>query len=217
MDWESRGLSSLRRRPDHSSFRTHPTYHQPDDAIHIRRGDFQYTETRMDVETIFRNVEDVIAPGRLVYVLTDEHNTSFFDPVRAQYRLRYLKDYQWALDEENANPNHAGMVEQIVASGAQNFVGTYFSTLTGYATRMRGYLGKNPGYYFLAPFKNELQDPEANFYAVTPFYQREWPVAYVGIDDAIVDVGDGVSGHGGGTAVTVKEERDEQQHREDKA
>lgn len=165
------------------------------------------------IHTYQKQVEDVIAPGRLVYVLTDERNTSFFDPVRAKYRLRFLKgacvhdlnvdllytnsgtmshtftqhttDFQWTLDEDNVNPNLSGMIEQVIGSGAENFVGTYFSTLTGYITRLRGYLGKNPGYYFNREYKSELQDPEANFYARPLFYMREWPVAYQGLDDAV--------------------------------
>lgn len=139
------------------------------------------------METIFKNVEDVIKPGSLVYVMTDERDPAFFDPVRASYRLRFLKDYQWVLDEESTNPNLSGMIEQCIGSGAETFVGTYFSTLSGYVTRMRGYLGKQPpGYYFLPVYKNELKDP-AKFYARTPFYVREWPVAYQGIDDAVDD------------------------------
>lgn len=136
---------------------------------------------------IFKNVEDVIEPGRLVYVMTDERDPAFFDPVRGAYRLRFLKDYEYALDEDAVNPNLFGMIEQIIGSGAETFVGTYFSTLSGYATRLRGYLGKNPGYYFNLDYKNELQDPEAKFYASSPYFLREWPVAYIGIDDAVED------------------------------
>lgn len=151
------------------------------DAIHIRRGDFQFKETRLPVETIFKNVEDIIKPGSLVYVLTDEHNATFFEPVQSKYRLRFMKDYFVTAKLEEMNPNYSGMLEQIVASGARNFVGCYFSTLTGYATRLRGYLGKDPGYYFLPHKKNILHD-ESLFYPQSPFFHREWPAAYTDID-----------------------------------
>lgn len=155
---------------------------EPYDAIHIRRGDFQFTETRLEAEEIFRTVEDVIVPGSLVYVVTDESNATFFDSVRDRYRLRFYKDFYAQAELKDINPNLAGMVEQVIASGARTYVGTYFSTFTGYITRMRGYLGKNPGYYFLKPYKDALQSPAKDFYASDPNFSREWPAAYMGID-----------------------------------
>ncbi|KAM3572274.1 hypothetical protein VYU27_005714 [Nannochloropsis oceanica] len=155
---------------------------EPYDAIHIRRGDFQFTETRLEAEDIFRTVEDVVVPGSLVYVVTDETNATFFDTVRNRYRLRFYKDFYAPDGLGDMNPNLAGMVEQIIASGARTFVGTYFSTFTGYITRMRGYLSKNPGYYYLKPYKDALQSPAKEFYASDPNFRREWPAAYEGID-----------------------------------
>lgn len=156
---------------------------EPYDAIHIRRGDFQFTSTRLEAEEIFRTVEDVIVPGSLVYVVTDESNATFFDAVRDRYRLRFYKDFHSQAGLEDMNPNLTGMVEQVIASGARTYVGTYFSTFTGYITRMRGYLGKNPGYYFLERYKDALQSPADNFYASRPNFCREWPAAYMRIDE----------------------------------
>jgi len=156
---------------------------EPYDAIHIRRGDFQFTETRLEAEEIFRIVEDVIVPGSVVYVVTDESNATFFDAVRDRYRLRFYQDFHSQAGLEDMNPNLAGMVEQVIASGARTYVGTYFSTFTGYITRMRGYLERNPGYYFLKHFKDALQSPADNFYASEPNFSREWPAAYMGIDE----------------------------------
>lgn len=153
------------------------------DAIHIRRGDFQFKNTRLEAAEIFANVEDIIAPGSLVYVLTDEGNSTFFDPVRGRYRLRFLKDYFFGAEMDDMNPNLIGMVEQVIATGAREYVGTYFSTFTGYITRLRGYLGKNPGWYFLEGYKDILQPGKGSFYSTNTFYVQEWPVAYQRIDD----------------------------------
>jgi len=37
------------------------------------------------------------------------------------------------------NTNYYGMLDQLVASKGRTFFGTYYSTLTGYMMRMRGY------------------------------------------------------------------------------
>lgn len=38
-----------------------------------------------------------------------------------------------------SNPDWVGMIEQVIASTGRIFVGTYWSTFTGYIMRMRGY------------------------------------------------------------------------------
>jgi hypothetical protein len=153
-------------------------------AIHIRRGDFQFKETRLAVEEIFGNVADLLTEGGVVYIMTDEKNSTFFDPVRGKFRLRFLKDYWEAVGMDDVNPNYSGMVEQVIAAGADRFIGTYFSTMTGYAMRLRGYLGKGQeNYFFMPKFKNTFQKRE-EFYARPPFFQREWPVGWEGIDAA---------------------------------
>lgn len=151
-------------------------------AIHIRRGDFQFKATRLPVEEIFDNVKDVLPAHSLLYVLTDEKDASYFDPVRGRYNLRFLSDYWDKAATKDANPNHAGMIEQVVASGAETFVGTYFSTFTSYITRLRGYQGKVPGYYFMPKKKYILVDGEEK-YGRSPFFHREWEAAYAGIDE----------------------------------
>lgn len=94
-------------------------------------GDFQFKQTRLPVEQIFHNVEDLLNPGGMVYILTDEKNTTFFDGVKDKYRLRFLKDYGEKTGMGSINPNYDGMIEQVVASKARRFVGTYCSTFTG--------------------------------------------------------------------------------------
>lgn len=157
-------------------------------AMHIRRGDFQFKQTRMPAQQIFGHVSDLLPPqGSLIYVLTDERNASYFDDeLRARYRLRFLSDYWEAAGLQDANPNHSGMIEQVVASGARRFIGTYFSTLSSYITRLRGYQGKEPGYYFLPDKKHVLvpaeEGGEVEHFAQPPFFHREWDTAYRDID-----------------------------------
>ena len=113
------------------------TYH----AIHVRRGDFQNHETRMTAEEIWGNCHDVFDPSasKLLYISTDERNMSFFEPFRKVYTVRFLRDYTNELHAGGKlNRNHIGMIEQIICANAHTFVGTPFSTFTGYITRMRG-------------------------------------------------------------------------------
>ena len=43
-----------------------------------------------------------------------------------------------------------GMLDQVIASQGRVFVGTWYSTFTGYINRLRGYYGKpkTTSYYF---------------------------------------------------------------------
>jgi hypothetical protein len=52
-----------------------------------------------------------------------------------------LDDYKIIAGLDGINPNYLGMIDQVVCTRATIFVGTWFSTFSGYITRMRGYLG----------------------------------------------------------------------------
>ena len=43
---------------------------------------------------------------------------------------------------QDMNPNHLGMVEQLVCANAHTFIGTPLSTFTGFITRMRGFMNR---------------------------------------------------------------------------
>ena len=57
--------------------------------------------------------------------------------------VRFLDDYFELAGLANVNPNYLGMIDQVICSRGQYFIGTWFSTFTGYITRMRGYFGKH--------------------------------------------------------------------------
>jgi hypothetical protein len=103
-----------------------------------------------------------------VYIATDERNKSFFDPFYKHFkRVRFLDDYIDVSNDQNGkkiynilstqrtssssstskyaykdiNPNYLGMLDQIICAKGGFFVGTWFSTFSGYITRMRGYMG----------------------------------------------------------------------------
>lgn len=61
-------------------------------------------------------------------------------------------------------------------------MGTWFSTFSGFITRMRGYLGyqDHSVYYGDRPHRDRFQVDELPKF---PFYMREYNVSWVGIDE----------------------------------
>ena len=84
-------------------------------------------------------------------------NKTFFKPFIENYDVVFLDDF---LDlVPNLNTNYYGMIDQLVAYKSQVFFGTWFSTMSGYMNRMRGYYvgkkklegykdGSLPSHYF---------------------------------------------------------------------
>lgn len=83
------------------------------------------------------------------------------------------------------------MIDQLVAAKADKFVGTYFSTFTGYINRIRGYHnsrldGAIDSYYYVPQSQSSLRKAMREYHAVEPpFWQREFPVAWRDIDHNI--------------------------------
>ena len=132
-------------------------------AYHIRRGDFQYKETRLSAEQIWNNTKHLLNSSitTLIYIATDEKDHKFFAPfMRPPWKVKFLSDFTDAITSPSTtttattttsqvvagtssstggvNMNHVGMIEQVVCANAHTFFGTPRSTFTGYITRMRG-------------------------------------------------------------------------------
>jgi len=108
----------------------------------VNRGEFQYKVVKISAEKMVENLKSVLPRDQLVFVATDERNKTFFDAFRRHFKtVRFLDDYMVSAGLQAINPNYLGMVDQIVCTRATYFVGTWFSTFSGYITRMRGYMG----------------------------------------------------------------------------
>jgi len=166
------------------------------DTFHIRRGDFQYKETRVDIQTIIKNTEAELTPGSTVFIATDERDKNFFKPMGEIYDLLFLDDFKNEL--EGVNSNYYGMIDQIVASRGRIFFGCWFSTFTGYINRIRGYHSvkdKAPGYkngelpktfYYATKSRKNAMHKYAPFNG--GFFQREYPTSWRDIDKGIQEV-----------------------------
>tara|TARA_Y100001973_G_C5198344_1_gene335845 strand:+ start:1141 stop:2997 length:1857 start_codon:yes stop_codon:yes gene_type:complete len=130
-------------------------------AVHIRRNDFLYVRPE-DLEPVsdstklldrlyaFFNVKDPL------YISTDEKDKSFFDEVRKKYDVYFYDDFDYDLNDLDT-----AVLEQVICSQAEFFMGTYLSTFTKRINVMRGLEAKNAeddmGINHF-PFENNRQD-----------------------------------------------------------
>jgi len=141
-------------------------------AFHIRRGEFQYKEVKISADALMENVGNFIPANELIYIATDDKNKSSFNPFKKRFpTIRFLDDYFELAGLGNLNPNFLGMIDQVICTRGNIFVGTWFSTFSGYITRMRGYMGKLDStiYYGDKKHRDRFQHPELPMY---PFYMR---------------------------------------------
>jgi len=162
------------------------------DSVHIRRGDFQYKETRLEADILYAKSKEELKEGGTLFIATDERNKSFFKPFAHHYDICFLDDFKHLF--KGLNTNYYGMLDQLVASRGRVFFGTAMSTFTGYINRMRGYHSskyKQEGYlngtiqsYYFTPAR------EKNSMLVYtplkgPTWAREFPIAWRDIDQGI--------------------------------
>jgi len=164
------------------------------DSFHIRRGDFQYKKTRVDADVIYEISHRDLTEGATVYIATDERDKTFFQPLADHYDVVYLDDYMHLV--EGLDKHYFGMIDQLVTFKSRAFVGTWFSSFSGYINRLRGYYinkYKLPGYedgtmksWYFAPA--EKRDEMQEFWpSRLPFYMREFPPAWRDIDRGLYD------------------------------
>ncbi len=164
-------------------------------SFHVRRGDFQYKKTKVPAETLFQQSKDELEEGSVLYIATDERDKSFFNPLKKHYKVFFMDDFMDLI--KDINPNYYGMLDQLVAYKGEIFFGTWFSTLTGYINRMRGYYNAkhNIDGYKEGVIKSFYFVPEEKKYQMQkyravklPIYMREFPVSWRDIDKGIGEV-----------------------------
>jgi hypothetical protein len=163
------------------------------DSFHVRRGDFQFKETRISAEEIYLNTKDQLTPNATIYIATDEFNRTFFAPLQKHYDLVFMSDFKDLL--QGINTNYYGQIDQLIASRGRVFFGCWFSTFTGYITRIRGYHSvkdKLPGYRKGALPTTFYYAPPTKKYALQKFvpmqqgfFPREFPTSWRDIDRGI--------------------------------
>jgi len=147
-------------------------------TFHLRRNDFhdQYKSVIQTAEQIYETTKDKLRENELIFFATDERDKSYFDFfVQKGHTIRFLGDF----GEVHLDTDFLGMVDSLVAASGRVFFGTYFSTFSGYITRLRGYLLKNDKttYYTTKTHFNENQQ-----WTVGGFWGREYPAGWYLID-----------------------------------
>lgn len=150
-------------------------------SFHIRRGDLQYKRVHISAEEWVNNTQSIFEKDETLYIATDERNKTFFEPFHkksASQKIRFLDDYFEEAGLAEIDPNYFGMLDTIIASQGRAFVGTYYSTFSGYINRMRGYngLSMKDSYYGFLPKYSTMH------YWSKSLWANEYPAGWVGID-----------------------------------
>jgi len=150
-------------------------------ALHIRRGDLQFKKVKLPAHIWWNNTQELFQSNELLYIATDEQNKSWFDPITQHRPVRFLDDYWDLANLSGVDPNLMGMIDAIVASRGRVFVGTWFSTFSGYINRMRGYHGMSmlDSWYSFPSRKTAVHTWERVDHYV---YAYEYPTGWIGID-----------------------------------
>jgi hypothetical protein len=147
---------------------------------------------RVGIDVIFNNTFDLLEENSTIYIATDERDKPFFDVLRKRYKIYFMDDFKDFLTD--VNTNYFGMIDQLVASRGRTFIGTFFSTFTGYITRVRGYHGqqdKAEGYelgvantYYYIP-KDRKHAMRKYRPVHEPLWAREFPIGWRDLDKGI--------------------------------
>lgn len=153
-------------------------------AIHVRRGELQYVSVRVTCDALVAAVDAWLKPGETLFVLSDETDHTWFEPLARRYRLFFLYDFEQYLVD--LDPNARGMVEQLVAAAppARTFTGTFFSTFSSFVSRLRRYYGhRSDTFYYAAPKEKQYIMHSDSLAIHYPYFNREWPLAWQAIDE----------------------------------
>ena len=148
-------------------------------AIHIRRGDFQYHDLKLPIETIYNNIKNVIPEGAKLYISTDEADKSFFSLLKQHYNIFFYDDVKHLIFSD-INIDLIGPIEQIICTEAITFIGNKLSTFSSYIYRLRGYMKHITDKRFLT-YNVECQPDKEEEY----WWIATWAREYSGVFESI--------------------------------
>jgi hypothetical protein len=106
-------------------------------ALHLRRNDFQYQQapSAADAGRLVQSLESKLEPGESVYIASDEVDANWWKTLRSEFKSKghkvvTLSDFENDLKAEGMSSRNAGLIEQLICSGARSFIGTPSSTFS---------------------------------------------------------------------------------------
>ena len=153
-------------------------------SLHIRRGDLQFKEVRLESMAWYENTKEIWKPDEILYVATDETQASFFEDFKKSHGgpMRFFNDYKTLASLDGIDHTYYGLIDTVVASRGIVFAGTWFSTFSGYITRLRGYYGMSKYYTYFSWLERKRYMHTWMDIWEGSLYAREYPVGWTGID-----------------------------------
>jgi len=160
-------------------------------SIHVRRGDYLYTQNTKNKSIEAKDFNLTFPTDELLIINTDEKDLSYFDSLKEKY------PNIWFIDNSlSGDTVEKGLVSLLVSSYSNDFIGSMFSTFTGYIQRYRMYNGLKEDFKYLYSQRDNLKLvnnrlPEDSFGENTwirnklpddlkqiAFWFREWQESY---------------------------------------
>ena len=145
-------------------------------SMHIRRGDFNqvYKDVCVDIDTIYKNIKEIIPEGSYLYISTDVVNKKELGILNDKYKIFILKDVINLIKCDNED--FYGLIEQIICSRGEKFIGTKLSTYSNYIYRLRGYMNdiKNKNYYVNTELNTQDNKIEQEWYIEMNCLDQIW-------------------------------------------
>ena len=150
-------------------------------ALHIRRNDFQYKQTRAQAETTWNNISSLVTQSDTTYIATDEVEEDFRNFFRSKKTILFWDDLIQNYFGEKIPEKYIGPIEQLICVGASRFIGTDLSTFSSYIVRMRGYreAPDTASYYHTEKYNAPIEEPNPaefrgrNYLQENPLFWRE--------------------------------------------
>src|SRR5262249_49903115 len=123
-------------------------------CIHIRRKDFLNDHEGAEKITageICHNIACHVPPDCFLLLHSDEQDEDYFRPIPERWPNHLMIDVALFRQffPESLDEAEIGVISALVASDSDIFLGTMFSTFTGYIQRRRLLNGKDGGFLYL--------------------------------------------------------------------
>ncbi|RYF68866.1 MAG: hypothetical protein EOO39_18670, partial [Cytophagaceae bacterium] len=144
------------------------------DCLHVRRGDYLQVAGTRGGQLAISDMLDVIRANKSdgvksVLVLTDETDQSYFASLGAVYDLVHF-----APVSDQLSPIEQAVAEMWAATYAVSFVGTMYSTMSGYINQLRREEGKGKTFRYLYSQHPSITLTAHGELPELPFGRYEW-------------------------------------------